>query len=660
VAGVFGLLSRIRGYVAAIGGTVAALVMAGVLWANPMYVAVYLPPVAALVGVAGLVVWQWERVTRWPEALDVLGRSEKLAPAIMLAAMAVYGVLALWVVTQSDWIGHADYAENAVVARNFVQGRGPVVDYIAQFYEPHPGITHPAETWPLLQPLMIVPLFAIFGAETWAAKLPNIFVMLGLAWMVYLVASRLWDRRVGLLAGLLTLTHPYFFNSAIYPINDLPFTAIFFALAWLVWRAVAPVERETREDDLSTASEGTTRTSASPTPSGDRRFPALQAYLRPVLIGALAGLLVWCKPSGVVLLAGLGIWAAWAWLRFHRPQGKRLPWRKLAVAAGVAALVLLPLVFRNLMSFGQPYFTTESYDAWILRYWPLREWENIYAVYPPDDLPHPRWVLGGKYGYQNLWDAFVLNLRWVWEKGVLGGPDEGEYVLGLFPLALAALGLAGLTRRTANLFGMVGLALGIYAAFVLIYWHFEGRYFQVAVPWLLMLAAWGVFWAWDRLRASPAEGTGRRWGLLLLPVAVAALLLPPLLVIRDQIQREIQPTGFAAAMRWLKENSTAEDVIMTRDPWELNWYTERKAVMIPFGDLDTVRRIAQEHGVTMLQLGGPVDRIDVNDCPADPDSVGPFPTGSRPALGSLYCGKELPGFRLVQRDGGGTIYRLDE
>jgi hypothetical protein len=206
---------------------------------------------------------------------------------------------------------------------------------------------------------------------------------------------------------------------------------------------------------------------------------------------------------------------------------------------------------------------------------------------------------------------------------------------------------------------MVGLAIGLYAVFVLVYWHFEGRYFQVAVPWLLMLTAWGVFWTWDRLRESLEEGTVKRWGLLILPVAVLALLVPPLLVIRDQIEREIQPTGFAAAMRWLRENSTPEDVVMTRDPWELNWYTQRKAVMIPFGDLDSVRQIAEEHGVTMLQLGGPVDRIDVNDCPSDSDSTGPYPTGSRPALGRLYCGMELPGFRLVQREGGGTIYRLD-
>jgi 4-amino-4-deoxy-L-arabinose transferase-like glycosyltransferase len=561
----------------------------------------------------------------------------------MLLSLGAYAIVALVTAAGSDWIGHADYAENAVVARSFVEGRGLTVDYVAQFYSPHPGITHPAETWPLLQPLMIAPYFVPFGAQTWAAKLPNIFVMLGLAWLVYSVASRLWDRRVGLLAGLLTLAHPYFFNSAIYPINDLPFTTIFFALAWLVWRRLAPYTLGD-EEEVSKGSGVANRLS--------------RLLASPLLIGALAGLLVWCKPSGVILLAGLGLWAVWTWLREWRPRRVKVPWRDLGIAAAVAGIALLPLVLRNLLAFGQPYYTTESLDAWLLRYWPLRDWEYIYSVYPASDMPNWRWVVGGKYGYQNIWEAFLLNVRWIWDRGILTPPGDGEHVLGLLPLGVAALGLAGLTRRTANLFGLVAAAIGLYTAFILIYWHFEGRYFQVAVPWLLMLAAWGVFWTWDRLREGLREGTGRRWGLLALPVAVGALLITSVPVIVRQAELEVRPTGFVETMRWLEANSTPDDVVMTRDPWELNWYTRRRAVMIPFNDLATIRDVARRYGVTMLQLGGPVDRVDVGACPDGDMPQERYPTGSRPALGSLYCGGEIPGFRLVYQDRGGTIYRL--
>jgi len=240
---------------------------------------------------------------------------------------------------------------------------------------------------------------------------------------------------------------------------------------------------------------------------------------------------------------------------------------------------------------------------------------------------------------------------------VMGEPGEGEYVLGLLPLAGALLGLATLTRRAASLFGMVGLSLGLYAAFVLIYWHYEGRYFQVFVPWLLLLLAWGLIWMWDRLREMLREGLARRWGLLLLPVAFIVLVWPHVSAIRDQIERDMRPTGFVATMQRLNELSGPDDVVMTRDPWELNWYTGRRAVMIPFDDLTTIEQVVRRYGVTMLQLGGPVDRVNADACP-DLASSGPFPTGSRPSLGGLYCGQERAGYKLVDKEGGGTIYRV--
>ena len=230
-------------------------------------------------------------------------------------------------------------------------------------------------------------------------------------------------------------------------------------------------------------------------------------------------------------------------------------------------------------------------------------------------------------------------------------------MLGVLPLAGAALGLAAIPRRLAGLFGMVALSIALYAGFVLVYWHFEGRYFQVAVPWLLMLLAWGLVWAWDRLQERLDAG-GARWGLLFLPLVILFAVWQPLAAIGEQVERDAQPTGFVKTMRWLRDNSTAGDVVLTRDPWELNWYTRGRAVMIPFNDLATVKRIAREYGVTMLQLGGPVDRVDTAQCPEEGQTATRYPTGSRPALGSLYCGREIPGFKLVYQDGGGTIYRL--
>ena len=44
--------------------------------------------------------------------------------------------------------------------------------------------------------------------------------------------------------------------------------------------------------------------------------------------------------------------------------------------------------------------------------------------------------------------------------------------------------------------------------------------------------------------------------------------------------------------------------------------------------------------------------------PAQHRHAARFPTGSRPALGKLYCGYDMPGFTRVYRNGDLTIYRL--
>ncbi|HUP26996.1 MAG TPA: glycosyltransferase family 39 protein [Chloroflexia bacterium] len=642
VAGIFGLYSLFGRQASTAGALATAAGVIAAIWLSPLLAGAILPWFAVPVLLAGLAVSFRRRTHNWPDRLEALG-NPRMASTMLLVALLCYALVALSVIMQSDWIGHADYAENAVVARSLVEGRGLTVDYIAQFYKDYPSVSHPAETWPLLQPLLIAPFFALFGPQTWAAKLPNLLVMLALAWLVFRAASALWDSRVGLLAAVFCLLHPYFFNSVLYPINDLPFTALFFALAWLVWRQLSP---------WSNAAHA--RNGAAP------KVVRSDVSLRPyVLIGLLAGLLIWSKPSGLPLLAGLLLWSAWTWRRYGS-RARPFPLRPLIVVLGVALLVLLPLLARNLITFGTLYFTTESLDAPILRYWNGDQtlWERMYTVYSGRELPHPRWVVGGKFGYSNLLDAIGRNFAWVWQRGVLGSPGEGDYVFGLVPLVGSMLGLAALTRRVASLFSMVGLSLGLYFLFVMLYWHFEGRYFQVAVPWLYMLLAWGLFWVWDRLRASVREHLGRRWGIALVPLAAAALMWPNVDTIMQQREQDARPTGYVATLNWLTANSSSQDVVMTRDPWEVNWHTGRRAVMIPYDDLATIESTARKYGVTMLQLGGPVDRVDEERCPAA-DAEGPFPTGSRPTLGGLYCGRERPGYKLVFQNGGGTIYRLD-
>ncbi len=145
----------------------------------------------------------------------------RLAPALLLLASAIWLAYLFWLIWSIPLVGHADYADNAVVARNLLRGRGWVVDYVTQYYrlEPDGTVTRLQETWPLLQPLLMLPAMWLLGPTPFAARLVNLPLLAALVAMVYAAGARYWDRRAGLLAALLVMLNVLFFRLAIYAIQ---------------------------------------------------------------------------------------------------------------------------------------------------------------------------------------------------------------------------------------------------------------------------------------------------------------------------------------------------------------------------------------------------------------------------------------------------------
>ena len=161
----------------------------------------------------------------------------RLAPALLLLASAIWLAYLFWLIWSIPVVGHADYADNAVVARNLLRGRGWVVDYVTQFYrlEPDGTVTRLQETWPLLQPLLMLPAMWLLGPTPFAARLVNLPLLAALVAMVYAAGARYWDRRAGLLAALLVMLNVLFFRLAIYASSDLALVVWSFAAFWLAF-----------------------------------------------------------------------------------------------------------------------------------------------------------------------------------------------------------------------------------------------------------------------------------------------------------------------------------------------------------------------------------------------------------------------------------------
>ncbi|MGQ9774125.1 glycosyltransferase family 39 protein [Chloroflexus sp.] len=499
------------------------------------------------------------------------------------------------VIAALPYAGHADYSDNAIVARNLVRGRGWVVDYISQFYYSYDSLTRPQETWPLLQPVWIAPFFALFGPTAWAAKIPNFVFDVILIVLIYAVGSRWWDRRVGVTAAVLVLTNYLFFRLSIYVTNDLAF--VVFSMA-----AMAALLQSNTD-------------------------PARQ--WRWLFISAVStGLMMLQKPSGAMFALGMGLWQLailanhlrMAGDRQQRYQRLRIGLTPIIVWSAIALLILSPYLVRNIILFGKPVYSTESYDAWVLDYRGVSgdAWSEIYRVFAPEwggpGLPDRSWIL--RWGFDATFTKFETQVRelraylmpaWPGAPPVLAAlfsHDAQKNILTPLGAWLALTGLLAAIAYRRRWLGLLAFTYTPYIIFMLTYWRTnEERYWVALIPWLALLAAWVIWAGYDRLAAVG----DRRWaplGLILALAAIITIVAGSRADIEDKVRNEPQIwQQDLAAYEWLHANTPPDAVIMTRLPWQVNWHTERPAVMIPNTDnRDLLLQIARHYGAQYLML----------------------------------------------------------
>jgi hypothetical protein len=598
-----------RSWSGALGGGAAAAISFA-CFAVPESRLIFAPllmPLVATVGIAGAAV-RWRdsatMVQGWWESLDRPAVSRWGTGIVVLLFVVVTSV----VITRVDFIGHADYADNAVRARSIVQGRGDTIPYVPQFYTRFAAIRHPAETWPPLQVWLIAALFRIFGVTTAVAKLPNVGIMAGLIALVAWIGAWRWSGRVGLLAAALLALQPLLFEYTLYPVNDVVFTLLFVAFVVTLYRAWCEPRASQPSD----------------------RFGWIGAWLPDLAVGVTAGLLVLAKPSGATLIVGAVVTAILLNLRAHR----RMPWRGAWLAAAVGALCYLPWAVRNLVTFGSPFHSTESHDAWVLKYDPKQPIEGIYQVFFLNALPHPRVLVG--YGYDHL-----IGVEWQQFVRLWGDVTSGALVPRLLlPFILLGL-ILGAMRRPGLGTLLVG-AGAVYTLFVLLYWHEEERYFIAFVPWLLLYAASGLEWTYDAL----LNWFGAMWQRMLVPLAASILLLavaiPQVNDIRARAAANMGGNQAVVIAKWLEANTPPDAVIMTRNPWEISWHSNRQTVMLPVGSLDDITAVIRQYGVTMIELD------HLNDTAT-----------MRQSLAPLYSYKPMPGITPRYDPGDNTFLIFD-
>jgi hypothetical protein len=159
-------------------------------------------------------------------------------------------------------------------------------------------------------------------------------------------------------------------------------------------------------------------------------------------------------------------------------------------------------------------------------------------------------------------------------------------------------------RFRRRLFGLLAMAYTPYMVFMLTYWRTdEQRYWVILIPWIALFAAWAIWAGYDRLAAIG----DRRWaplGLILAGVAIVGIVnfSWPRIAKDVTVTRALwQPD--LIAYEWLRENTAPDAAIMARNPWQLNWHSERQGLMIPnTADRAQLLTIAEHYGVDYLIL----------------------------------------------------------
>jgi hypothetical protein len=472
-------------------------------------------------------------------------------------------------------------------AQNVASGRGLVVDAIWSYQVPFPAVTHPShEHWLPLTTGLIAAAFAIQRAVAGVlesslqiGQMPGLILGALLAPLTYLFARRALplgrgNRWVSFGAALLVAGNATLAYQSACADSSAPF-ALF--AAWALAVAV-------------------------------RRPGEQGGYLGA---GLLVGLAYLTRSDGLLLL--LAIPLAWwllptparlpvelpdtpaarlAWDRWPRQRPAKEdrpravgPGLRHLVDLGVAfALIAIPWLVRNYLAFGTPLPTSVVSQAWLTNY-----------VDTFNYLTHPTAGTWLAQPWSVLLDQRIQALA----------RNSQVLLLGTFPWGVFALPGMWLLRRESSVYPTCIYALLIFVGVAIV--------FPISAVFGTFYHSFGAVVPFLALAAMRAVQRGaqllRRRGRLA-EVASASIVAAVLLLGGWQIMQSLtavterhlaEKQQFEAAADWLAQNAAPTDVVMTTQPYTLNYASGHPCIALPGNEPpDSAWQAAQRYGARYL------------------------------------------------------------
>ncbi|HVS18224.1 MAG TPA: hypothetical protein VMT18_06460 [Planctomycetota bacterium] len=467
--------------------------------------------------------------------------------------------------------GHGDVAAYHQVAQHLHEGRGFEQDFVADRLAGPTALPTPSNTWwrPLPSVIGWLGMRAADDPSYTAGKRAMLVLSACVPWVAYLAGWLLLGTRVGALAaGLLAVGFHLYLDQPNHLLAHGPY-ALFGSGALLVALAL---ERTTR-----------------PVPA----------------FGVLFGLAYLSRGDAQVL--PLVLVAALAARRLC--DGRPVPWRALAAAAGLFVLVVAPWWGRNLRVYGATMppglsrvaFAT-SYEEWFAEPDSLT-WEHYRAWGWDNILAQKRDSVADAAAFLPLYASESVDHG---RAAPPGSPVRRLHVLGRWVLnPLSWIGFAWLLvrRRRAALLVLLQIALliGVYSVLFPAVGRnsFHSGLFSVYPVVLVgVVAALGLAL---RLLLGPRERARQVATVALAGVLCALNVWGARPYLADKYAGvETMLAPYRRLGEWIDAEGLERPVFYCRNPWQLSTETRAGAVMLPLGEAEELRRVAQTFGVTHL------------------------------------------------------------
>jgi len=485
-----------------------------------------------------------------------------------------------------------DPAFYLTTAENIVEGRGLEVDVLWSYQVVFPNVTHPShEHWMPLTTGLIAAAFAIQRAVTGSLE-----------------AMLRTGQMPGFILGALLAPITYLFGRRVLPQGKDNRWVSLGAASLVVINATLSYQSASADSSAIYALIAFGALAVSVRRPGEQG-----GYLGAGLLVALAYL---TRADALLLLVAIPL--AWwllppaartvveipdtpaarlAWERWPRQQwtkedepGPAGPGLRHVVDLGVAfALVVTPWLIRNYLAFGTPLPSSILNQAWLTDY---VDTFNYLSHPTPDTWLAQPWPV-------------ILDQR------LQALANNGRVLLlGTFPWGLLALPGMWLLRRESSFFPSVVYGVILFFGVALIFpvsAMFGTFYhsFGALVPFLALAAMYAVERVSRLLRRR-----SRLARFAFISVGIALLVLSGWQVLQSlsavSERHSAEKAQFEAAAAWLAQNAESGDVVMTTQPYTLNYVSGHPAIVLPGNEPpDAAWQAAQRYNARFLIVTQP-------------------------------------------------------